>query len=91
MIGVDSVIDDSNNNVRVSGCNLPRFKGVDVGVWCIAELACVVQVPLLVELRALLGAQFPLPAGEAFDVDEAWPTCGNWLVRNGYFGQPKAP
>jgi hypothetical protein len=44
---------------------------------------------LLIALKAQLGAEFPLASTEKVDLDEAWPSCGNWLIEKGYFGKPK--
>jgi hypothetical protein len=43
---------------------------------------------LLTELKRLIGDEFPLPPGDAIDLETAWPTCGRWLVERGYFGEP---
>lgn len=53
------------------------------------ELDPVVQRALLVELKNRLGAEFPLKSTDRIDLDEAWPTCGNWLIEKGYFKPPK--
>ena len=50
------------------------------------ELPDAVRLGLLQELKALIGAEFPLPAGNV-DLEQAWPECGNWLVQKGYFGK----
>ncbi|NLF19396.1 MAG: hypothetical protein GX595_19380 [Lentisphaerae bacterium] len=50
------------------------------------ELPDEVRLGLLLELRRLIGAEFPLPAGEV-DLETAWPTCGQWLVDQGYFSK----
>jgi hypothetical protein len=49
----------------------------------------VVRIALLLELKHFVGDPFPLKATTAKDVDleTDWPTCGQWLVENGYFGK----
>ncbi|OGV70984.1 MAG: hypothetical protein A3K19_05670 [Lentisphaerae bacterium RIFOXYB12_FULL_65_16] len=44
---------------------------------------------LLIALKEQLGAEFPLPSMEKVDLDNDWPTCGNWLIEKGFFGKPK--
>lgn len=50
------------------------------------ELPDEVRLGLLLELRRLIGAEFPLPEGKV-DLETAWPTCGQWLVDQGYFSK----
>ena len=49
----------------------------------------VVRKGLLLELRQYLGKDFPLKARteKEIDLETDWPTCGQWLVDNGYFGK----
>ena len=55
------------------------------------EIPEVVQRALLLELKGVLGAEFPLKAKTTaeIDLDEDWPACGEWLVENGFFGKKK--
>ncbi len=55
------------------------------------EIPDVVRRALLLELKQALGEEFPLKAktAEDIDLDEDWPTCGQWLVEKGYFGKGK--
>jgi hypothetical protein len=53
------------------------------------EIPDVVRRGLLIELKQAIGAKFPLKAktvGE-IDLDNDWPTCGQWLVQHRYFGK----
>lgn len=47
----------------------------------------VVRVGMLLELKRLIGDRFPLKRTSGVELDEDWPTCGQWLVDNGYFGK----
>jgi len=49
----------------------------------------VVRRALLEELRTFIGPRFPYAPGKQKDIDEAWVTCGNWLIKQGYFGRQK--
>jgi hypothetical protein len=53
------------------------------------EIPDAVRLGLLLELKQALGDKFPLKAAKASDIvlDDDWPTCGQWLVENGYFGK----
>jgi hypothetical protein len=55
------------------------------------EIPDVVRRALLIELKQALGNDFPLKATtvEEIDLEEDWPTCGQWLVEKGYFGKGK--
>jgi hypothetical protein len=44
---------------------------------------------LLMALKEQLGDVFPLPSTDKIDLENDWPTCGNWLIEKGYFGKPK--
>jgi len=49
------------------------------------ELPDNLKRALLVELKRYIGNDFPLSSTDNVDLDEAWPTCGQWLIKNGYF------
>ncbi len=49
------------------------------------ELPDAVKRALLVALKQQIGAAFPLKSTTQVNLDEDWPTCGTWLVENGYF------
>ncbi len=51
------------------------------------ELPASTKRALLVELKKFIGPRFPLPRTDEFKLDEAWSTCGNWLIENGFFGK----
>lgn len=55
------------------------------------EIPDAVRRALLVELKQALGSSFPLQAKTDADVDldNDWPTCGQWLVEQGFFGKGK--
>jgi len=52
------------------------------------ELPPATKRALLVELKYFIGNTFPLKNTGSFNLDAAWETCGNWLIRKGYFGKP---
>lgn len=49
------------------------------------ELPDSVKRALLIELKRQLGDEFPLPSTEKVNLDDDWPTCGNWLIEKGHF------
>lgn len=53
------------------------------------ELDDKVKSALLVALKGQLGAEFPLKSTAKVNLDEDWPTCGNWLIEKGLFKPPK--
>ena len=53
------------------------------------ELDDSVKRALLVALKGQLGEAFPLKATSKVDLDEDWPTCGNWLIEKGHFKPPR--
>ncbi len=44
-----------------------------------------VKTGMLLELKRIIGSAFPLESTTEVNLDEDWPTCGRWLVENGYF------
>jgi len=53
------------------------------------ELDPKIKRALLIELKKQIGAGFPLKSTTNVNLDNDWPTCGNWLIHKGYFGKPK--